>query len=288
MILVVGATGRLGGQIARMLLEAGRPVRILTRPGSDDEALVAAGAEAVIGDLKDPDSLGAALQGIDTVVTTANSVSRGGADTVDSVDLAGNANLIDAARAAGVDHIVFTSVLGADRESPMPLLGAKGRTEQRLQQSGLAWTVLRPNLFMDTWIAGVVGGAALAGQPITLIGQGRRRHSMVAARDVAGYAVAAIDQPEARGQILFIGGPEPVSFRDAISAFERELGHELSVRTAQPGESVPGLPAAVLPLFAALDTYDSPLDVTQLIAQYGVRPTTLADFVHGFVTRQQA
>jgi uncharacterized protein YbjT (DUF2867 family) len=94
----------------------------------------------------------AGLQGVDTVVTTANSVSRGGEDTVESVDVAGNANLIDASRAAGVGHFVFTSLLGADSESPMPLLAAKGRTEQRLRKSSLAWTVLRPNLFMDTWV----------------------------------------------------------------------------------------------------------------------------------------
>ncbi len=284
MILVVGATGQLGGKIARALLQAGKEVRILVRPGSAYEPLVAAGARAVTGDLKEPDSLGAALQDVDTVVTTANAVGRGGADTVESVDDMGNANLVEAARAAGVGHFVFISVIGADAESPMPLLKAKGRTEQRLRESGLAWTVLQPNLFMDNWIAGVVGGPALAGQPVTLIGEGRRRHSMVAARDVAAYAVAAIEHPEAQGQTLLIGGPEPVSFREAVSAFEHALGHEVPVRTVGPGESVPGVPAAVIPVFTALDTYDSPLEMTQLSAQYGVTPTTLTDFVHGVVT----
>lgn len=284
MILVVGATGKLGGLIARMLLDQGKQVRILVRPGSAYEPLVASGAQAVTGDLKDPDSLVAACQGVDAVVTTANSVGRGGEDTVASVDDAGNANLVDAAQTAGVRHFVFLSALGADAEHPMPFLKAKGQTEQRLRTSGMAWTVLQPNLFMDTWIPAVVGGPALAGAPVTLIGQGERRHSMVAARDVASFAVAAVDQPQAQGQTLFIGGPEPVSWRDAVSAYERELGREIQVRTIEPGEPVPGLPEVVAPLLAALDTYDSPMDMTQLTAQYGVRPTALAEFVHGFLT----
>jgi hypothetical protein len=70
----------------------------------------------------------------------------------------------------------------------MPFLKAKGQTEQRLRTSGMTWTVLQPNLYMDTWIPAVVG-PALAGQPVTLVGKGLRQHSMVAARDVASYAV---------------------------------------------------------------------------------------------------
>jgi len=284
MILVVGATGQLGGLIARKLLDNGQQVRILVRPGSAYEQLVSAGAQPSTGDLKDAQSLVAACDGVDAVVTTANSVSRGGEDTVASVDDAGNAKLIEAAAAAGVRHFVFTSALGADPEHPIPFLRAKGQIEQRLPTSGMGWTVLQPNLFMDTWIPAVVGGPALAGQPVMLIGDGRRQHSMVAARDVASYAVAAIERPEAHGQTLYLGGPQPVSLRDVIAAFEQELGHEVQVRTIEPGEPVPGLPEVIAPVLAALDTYDSPLDMTGLSSTYGVRPTTMADFVHGFVT----
>jgi len=287
MILLVGATGQLGGQIARMLLDQDKPVRILVRPGSAYEPLVAGGAQAVTGDLKDPASLVAACQGVDAVVTTANSVTRGGEDTVASVDDAGNANLVEAAQGARVRHFVFVSALGADPEHPMPFLKAKGRTEQRLRTSGMTWTVLQPNLYLDTWIPAVVG-PALAGQPVTLVGEGLRQHSMVAARDVASYAVTAIDHPEAQGRTLFIGGAYPVTWRDVVSAFEAELGREIPIRTIAPGEPVPGLPKVIAPLLAALDTYDSPMDMTQLTAQYGVRPTTLPEFVHGFLTTGRA
>jgi NADH dehydrogenase len=282
MILVVGATGQLGGLIARTLLDQGKPVRILVRDGSSYDHLITAGAEPVTGDLKDADSLPACCTGVEAIVSTANSVGRGGDDTVESVDRHGNRNLIHAAAAAGVRHFVFTSVLGASPDSPVPFTQAKGETEQRLHDSGMSWTVLQPDAYMDTWFPMVVGGPALAGQPVTLVGEGRRRHSFVAMRDVAAYALAALDQ-EANGQTLLIGGPKPASWWDVIAAFNQELGREIPVRTVQPGQPVPGLPDAVAQLLAMMETYDSPIDSSELASTYGVTPTSLAEFVRGFL-----
>jgi NADH dehydrogenase len=283
MILVVGATGQLGGLITRTLLDQGKRVRILVRGSSPYDHLVAAGAEPVTGDLKEAGSLPACCSGVESIVTTANSALRGGDDTVESVDLNGNRNLIDAATAAGVRQFVFISALGASPDSPVPFLRAKGEAEQRLHDSGTSWTALQPNAFMDVWFPAVVGGPALAGQPVTLVGEGRRRHSFVAMRDVAAYAVAALDQ-EAKDQTLSIGGPDPVSWWDVIAAFNQELGRELPVRSVQPGQAVPGLPDSMTQLLAAMETYDSPIDSSELARTYGVTPTSAADFVRGFLT----
>ncbi|MGI8537097.1 MAG: hypothetical protein ACR2K2_11500, partial [Mycobacteriales bacterium] len=84
-------------------------------------------------------------------------------------------------------------------------------------------------------------------------------------------------------QTLYVGGPHPVTWLDVVAAFETELGRDVPVRTIAPGESIPGLPAIVSELAAALASYDSPMDVSALTRTYGVAPTTLADFVHGFV-----
>lgn len=284
MILVAGATGVLGRQIAHQLLERGKRVRILVRPGSSYDSLVRAGAEPVLGDLKNADSLRAACRGVDAVITTANAIGRSGVDNLESVDQHGNANLIEAAAAEDVHRFVFISALGAAPDHPMPLLSAKGQTEQRLRASGMTWTVLQPNFYMDLWIPPVVGGPVLAGQPVTLVGEGKRRHSMVAVRDVASYAVAALDHDEAHGQTLYIGGPDAVSWLDVVAAFENELGRDVPVRTLAPGQAIPGVPDFVSELAAALASYDSPMDVTELARTYRVQPTTLADFVHGFVT----
>lgn len=284
MILVVGATGNLGGTIARALLAHGKRIRILVRPGSSYADLIRHGAEPATGDLKEPASLHTACSGVDAVVTTANAIGRGGEDTIESVDFHGNQNLVEAAEAEGVHRFVLTSVLGASPESPVPLLRAKGEAERRLTKSTMAWTILQPDLFMDTWLPMVVGGPALAGQPVTLVGEGRRRHSMVAVSDVASYAVAALEHDEAHSQRLLIGGPDPISWRDAVAAFEDELRRAIPVRTVRPGDAVPGMPEQVNGLLQLLETYDSPLDMTALAATYGVSPTGLGDFVHAFVS----
>ena len=78
MILVVGATGLLGGLIAQQLTDSGQSVRALVRNESDGQRLAAAGAQATFGDLKNAESIRAACQGVDTVITTANAVGRGG------------------------------------------------------------------------------------------------------------------------------------------------------------------------------------------------------------------
>jgi NADH dehydrogenase len=283
MILVVGATGDLGQMITRLLVDTGQQVRALVRTSAAYDALSAGGVDAVMGDLKDPASLAAACDGMDAVVTTANSSARGGEDTVDSVDREGNRNLIDAAAGRGVERFLFVSALGADPTHPMPFLQAKGESEQALRRSGMSWIVVQPNMYMDKMIP-IVVGPAFAGEPVTLVGEGVRQHSFVAARDVASLAVAALARPESDGQTLVIAGPQPISWRDVIAAFERVLGRDIAVRTVQPGTPVPHFPEIVTQLLAGLDTYDSPIDSAQVVETFGLSPTTLDDFARELAT----
>jgi uncharacterized protein YbjT (DUF2867 family) len=278
-VLVVGATGQLGGRIARELLSRGVKVRALCRPGSGSGALRRMGAEIATGDLKDPASLDAACAGVETVVTTANSARRGGDDDVERVDLAGTRALIDAAARAGVAHFVYTSVFGASAASPVPFLAAKGRSEEYLKASGLTWTSLSPNAFMDAWPATVVGAPAAAGRPIVLVGEGRRRHAFVAEHDVAAFAVAAVLNPAARNRQLVIGGPEAVSWREVVACYERVLGRPLTVHVVKPGEKVEGLSDVVSSLLAMQDTFDSEIDSRAIAAEFGVTLTPLDAWV---------
>ena len=275
MILVVGATGLLGGTIARRLLADGRPVRVLVRPQSDYQSLVQAGAEPVMGDLKDPASLRSACDGIEAVVTTANAAGRGGDDTFQTVDDEGNDNLIGAAVRASVDRFVFTSVLGSDPNSPVPLIRAKGVTEERLRASGMAYTITQADAHMDLLIPIVVGVPLGRGEPVRLVGEGRRRHSFVAREDVAAYTVAALDHPAARNHVIPIGGPEPLSWRDIVSAAEQELGRAIPIETIAVGQRLPGLPDFVTDLMTVLEMYDSQLDMRETASIYGVEPTPI-------------
>ena len=283
MILVVGATGQLGDLITRKLLDRGNAVRILVREGSECSTLVAAGAETVAGDLKDRPSLDAACIGVHAIITTANSTARGGTDTVESVDRIGNRNLIEAAVGARVSRFIFISNLGADPHNPVPFMAAKGETEELLRKSGMCWTIVQPDLFMDKLPVIVVGAPALAGQPVTLVGEGRRVHSLVAMRDVAQYTIAALNYPEAEHETLVVGGPEPVSWRDVVAAFEHELGRDVPVQTVPLGQPTPGMPDLINGFLNGLETYDSRLDTTSLSEQYKVVPSTLQEWVHDFV-----
>ncbi len=277
MILVVGATGNLGGTVTRMLLAKDQPVRILARSQSNYQPLVDAGAQVVLGDLKERGSLDAACEGVETVITTANSAARGGEDSVQTVDLEGNRHLIDAAKAAGVKQLIFVSVLTADPHSPVPFLQAKGKTEEYLRESGVHYTILAPNGYMEVQVAGVVGMPALMGQPVMIVGGGRRKHSFISAGDVAAFILAAIGNPAAINRKLLLGGPKPFSFRDAVAIYELVLGHQIQVRSVAAGEPVPGLPLMVVQLLADLDTYDSPLDMTETARTFGIQLTLLEE-----------
>jgi uncharacterized protein YbjT (DUF2867 family) len=300
MILVVGATGVVGGMIARRLLEQDKEVRVLVRRDSPSsqlvqhglatsaEELIEAGAQPVHGDLRDRASLDAAVEGIETVITTANSAMRGGTDNPRSVDLEGNRNLIEAARDAGVGHFIFISLLGADPNNPSPFVQAKARSESALRESGMDYTILAPTAYMEVWPAMVVGMPALQGRPVTLVEEGRRRHSFVSNRDVAAFGVAAVDRPEARNQYLAIGGPEPLSWRDVVATYERVLGRSIPVEFVAMGDPVPGLPDPMPALLAGMETYDSVVEMEETSNTFAVPLTRLETFVREQVAPQTA
>jgi len=275
MILVAGATGMVGSMIVDGLLARGQRVRALVRSANSAEILQARGVDATLGDLKDRASLDRACTGAEVVITTANSASRGGSDNPESVEDQGNRNLIDAARAAGVRQFVFVSALGSDVNSPVPLLRGKAIAEHYLRESGLTYTILMPNLYMEIWFPNIVGRAAAAGRPVTLIGEGRRKHSMISATDVAAFAVAAAGNQLAYNRVLVLGGPHPVTWHDVIAAHERVQGRQIEVRYLPPGGMLPGLPDFVSGFMNLLETYDSVIQMESLAQEFGVRQATV-------------
>jgi len=284
MILVVGATGMLGGIITRRLLADGRKVRILVRPGSNYQPLVDAGAQPVTGDLKDRRSLDAACQGIETVVTTANSALRGGNDNPFTVEDQGNRDLIDAAKDAGVNHFIFISAVGADPDSPVPFTAGKGKAEQRLMQSGMPYTIIAPNAFAEIWFGIAILGPIARGLPVTLYEGGDGRTTFIAINDVASFAIAATDHPEAKNQKLIIGGPKAVSYPEAAALFQRVMGKGMDIVFVKPGENIPTIPEAVLPLYVYSSMQDTIIPTEELARAMGIRLTPPEEVVQNMLS----
>jgi uncharacterized protein YbjT (DUF2867 family) len=227
-LLLCGGTGDLGGRIATRLAERGLRFRALVRPRSDTGALRASGVELSVGSLTDPASLDRALAGVRTVVTTANAVSRrlaGDRDvSIDRVDRDGNAALIRAAEAAGVDRFVFVSALGMTDAMVdlVPLFAAKRTTERLLQASSLRTVIVRPAAFQEVWL-GPRTGMRPDKRWAVIYGRGRTPVPYVAEDDVAAACVrvATMDDPP---ESLDFGGPEALTRREAVDAFERAVG----------------------------------------------------------------
>lgn len=234
MILVCGATGDLGGRIARLLIADGRQVRALVRPATDATQLQAEGVEVIRGDLRDPTSLGPALVGVDTVVTTANALARilsGPTDlTIAEVDGRGNQNLIRAAADAGVSRFVFVSAAGTSAQLARrgPFMAAKWDAEQALRATSMQGVIVRPDMLQEIWLAPSTGIDPAAGKAL-IYGRGEMPHHYVATDDVAALCAHVAVAPDPPALVEF-GGPEPMSRMQVVAAFESAGGKALKVR----------------------------------------------------------
>jgi len=230
MNLVVGATGNVGGSVVRALRGQGKPVRAMVRETSDPErvwSLEEVGAEVVRGELRDPDSLARACAGVTTVVSGATAITALGTDSITAVDREGQVSLVDAATGAGVDHFVYVSYT-RHIDTDDPLTEAKRAVEERLRGSGMAFTILRPSYFMEMWLGPPLGWELAAGSA-RVLGSGEQRVSWISAQDVAAAIVACMDNPEARGLTIELGGPAAMSPHDVVHLAESITGRPITV-----------------------------------------------------------
>ncbi|GAB4575230.1 MAG: SDR family oxidoreductase [Anaerolineae bacterium] len=276
MILLVGATGRLGGNVARRLLAEGHAVRVLVHPDSDYDALERAGCEPILGDIKYPESFGPAFYEIETVISTASATEpEDWLDSYQRLDLNGNRNLIDAARAAGVGQFIFLSELGADPEHPVPYFCAKGRIEAHLRLSGMPYTILAAAPLIEVWVERLIFRPLRAGYPASVIGEGTRRHSLLSEVDLVAFTTAVIGHPAAQNQTLAVGGPEVVSWLDVVVRLEEVIGHEIPVQHYRPGALLPELSPDISQIAANFEAFDYALDMDELARTFGVALTPL-------------
>lgn len=190
-VLVTGATGRQGGAVARLLLDKGHHVRALTRrPGSQAAAgLHVLGAEIFEGDFDDPASVRSAAQGADAFFLVATPFQEGVAAEVRQGKRAA-----DAAKSAGVGHLVYSSVASADRRTGIPHFDSKREIETYIEALGVPYTIVAPAFFMENFLGptfeqGLREGALAMPLPPA------RKLQMVAVDDIAAFVRLVLERP---------------------------------------------------------------------------------------------
>jgi uncharacterized protein YbjT (DUF2867 family) len=221
MLLVCGATGQLGGCVARRL--ADHTPRLLLR--RDAAALPAHefGGEVMRGDLRDPATLERALRGVSTVVTTVTAMGRAlGGERLDirAVDGRGSLALVDAAERAGVQRFVYVSYAGASdaQARGFPLAAAKRAVERRLIASSMRHVIVRPDAFQEVWLSPLTGFDWSNGRMI-VFGRGHAQARYVAVDDVA-VAIAHWAFAEDAPAIVEFGGPDALTRTQVVAIFE--------------------------------------------------------------------
>jgi len=246
MMVIIGATGQVGGEVLRRLVQRDVPVRALVRDPAKAESVRRRGVETVEGDFARPETLVRALEGADTMFLACAAVPE-------QVELESDA--IDAAVRAGVRRVVKLSILGAEAGSPVPFRDWHGRVEQNLKDSGAHYTILRPNFFMQG-LPALVGADGDIHAPT-----GDGRVGWVDVRDIAEVAARALTQEGHEGKTYTVTGPESFSLAEVADKLSEVVGREVhhvdvSPEAAREGMVSSGMSEwfaqALLALFAAI------------------------------------
>ncbi len=255
MILVSGGTGFVGSAVVKELLRRDEPVAVLGREADKIRKRLGTSVEARAGDVRDPVTLAAAMQGIDIVI---NAVQFPGSPierrrkgwTFEEIDLKGTRYQVDAAKAAGVRRFVYVSGVGAAKDADQHWFRYKWEAEKYLQDSGLEWSIIRP-----TWVFGpedpslnrFLGFAKLL-PFVPMFGDGNQPMQPVFIDDVGRVVADAALKPEAANTLFEIGGPEVMSMNDVIKTALDVLGKK-KLLLHQPvfvGKTI-GVLASILP-----------------------------------------
>ncbi|UFS96530.1 NmrA/HSCARG family protein [Nocardia huaxiensis] len=238
LVLVTGATGKQGGATARRLLAAGRPVRALVRDPETPAAreLAGAGAELVVGDFDDRDSVAAAVAGVRGVFAVPP-VSYGPAGWDVDREARRGADLVTAAERAGVDHFVFTGVAQFHNQTRFTGFGGKQRIEEAVAASSMRWTVLRPVRFMENYLLrdslldGINGGVHRHAFPAD------RPIQVIAVDDIADIALTVFQNPgEFHGRAIELAG-DALTMPEAAAAITRATGIPLRYESVTEAEA---------------------------------------------------
>ena len=212
-VLVAGATGKQGGSTVRALLKLGYSVKALTRNSSSPAAgkLRESGVEIVVGDTTRKESFAQAVRGVDAVFAMTTPFQSD-----HDAEVAQGKNIVDAAKAAGVKHLVFSSVASADRKTGIPHFDTKFKVERHIIKSGVPYTIIGPTAFMENFIQPFALSSLRLGK-ISRALPATRPVQLVAVEDIGSFAAFVIQhRSEFLGERIDIAGDERTGEETAV------------------------------------------------------------------------
>lgn len=294
MILITGATGYIGRHLVARLVSLGERPRCLVRDRQRaTKVLPEDKVELVQGDTTIADTLGAAVSGIDTIIhasfLTADRKESPG-NRYEETNIQGTANLINAAKAAGVKRMMEISGLGTKADKPGSYMQGRYLAEKMLIDSGLHWTIIRPSVLFGKdapFIKGLVELIRTA-PVVPLIGGGKTMFQPIYVEDVVTVIVKVLEEPQrTNGKIYTIGGPEQYSFKQVFDLLLKAM-HTRRPKVYAPTPLV-GVGAAVMeavlpqpPLTKAamaLFSFDNVTDLNGVERDFGFVPLSFARYL---------
>ncbi len=224
MILITGATGFVGRRVIERLVAGQQPVRALTRDDTRASVLPS-GVEVAKGDVLDTESLSQALDGVDGVIHLAAVIREIGDLTFQRVNYEGTKNVLEAAKTAGVQRIVYASTVGATSNPAVPYLYSRWMAEEEVSRSGLAHTIIRFSVGFGegdeffNQLAALVKLFPL----VPVVGDGKAVFQPIAVEDVARCIIESLRRDELVGKTIDIGGPEYFTYDEMIELIAATL-----------------------------------------------------------------
>ena len=298
MILVTGATGYVGRHLVARLADKGERPRCLVRSVKRAASILPADKiELVEGDTTQPASLEAAMQGIDTIVhaafiTADHKQSTG--NQYQETNVQGTANLVNAAKQAGVKRIIEISGLGTKADKPGSYMQGRYLAEKMVKDSGLDWTIIQPSVLFGKGAPFIKGLSDLirTAPVVPLIGGGRIKFQPIYVEDVVTVIVKVLEDPaRTTGKTYTIGGPAYYTFTQVIDELLHAM-HKTRIKAPAPTPLV-GIGAAVMeavlpkpPLTKAamtLFTFDNVTDLHSVERDFGFTPASFTAYLreHG-------
>ncbi len=220
-VLVTGATGNTGSGLVPVLRSAGVDVRAFVRDEAKAQPLKDVGAEVVVGDLDQPETIEPAVEGVDKIYL----LTWNGPTQAQQVQ-----NIIDVAKRAGNSHIVRHSMWGSEKSR---IVKQGDQAEESVKSSGLPWTLLKPTFFMQNTMMAV---QTIVSDGVIYWDIKDGKLAMIDLRDIVDVAAAVLTGTGHEGKSYILTGPEAISFHDVAATFSKVLGKDVKY-VSVPGEA---------------------------------------------------